>query len=129
MGSVCIILLNSLLPTRFHDARNFPTERHAAETDAAHLKLANIAARAATNAAAVARANLELRLLACLRDFCGPCHGLSSPSFTQGNAEALQQLAALLIVFRRRGQRDVHALDLVHTGVINFREDQLILQA
>src|SRR5215472_37512 len=91
---------NSLLPTRFHDARNFSTERHAAKTDAAHLELADIAARAAANAAAVAHANLEFGLLARLGDFCGPCHGLSRSSFPQGNAEAFQQLAALLIVFR-----------------------------
>src|SRR6266568_2050214 len=124
MGSVCIILL----PTGFHDAGDFSAQRHAAKTDAAHLKLANISARAAAAAAAVAHPHLELRLLAGLGDLCGSCHGLSRPSFAQGNPEALQQLAALLVVLRRRGQRDVHALYLVHAGVINLREDQLILE-
>src|SRR2546429_3890368 len=38
MGSVCMILL----PAGFHHARDFPAQRHAAKTDAAHLKLADI---------------------------------------------------------------------------------------
>src|SRR6516164_7458317 len=96
MGSVCMILL----PAGFHHAGDFPAQRHAAKTDAAHLKLADIAARAAADAAAVAHADLEFRLLAGLGDFCRSCHGLS-PSFAQGNAEAFQQLASLLIVFCR----------------------------
>src|SRR5437899_7874190 len=50
MGSVCMILL----PAGFHHARDFPAQRHAAKTDAAHLKLADIAARSAADAAAVA---------------------------------------------------------------------------
>src|SRR5216684_5925758 len=59
IGSVCI----ALLPARFHDAGNLSLERHAAKTNSAHLKLANISPRAAANAAAVAHAHLELRLL------------------------------------------------------------------
>src|SRR6266566_487923 len=116
MGSVCMILL----PAGFHHARDFPAQRHAAKTDAAHLKLANIAARSAADAAAVALADLG--------DFCRSCHGLSRPSFAQGNAEAFQQLASLLVVSRRRGQRDVHALDLVHSRVVNLRKDQLVFE-
>src|SRR4029077_14277314 len=69
MGSVCIIFL-WLLPARLHDAGNFSFERHAAETDSAHLELANVAARAAANTAAVAHAHLELGLLATLGDLC-----------------------------------------------------------
>src|SRR5690242_8219132 len=98
MGSVCIILLK-LLPAGFHDAGDFAAQRHAAKTDAAHLKLADVAARAAAAAAAVAHPHLEFRLLAHLGDFCCACHGLSCPSFAKRNPEALQQLAALLIVF------------------------------
>src|SRR4029077_14693059 len=74
IGSVCIVLL----PTRFHDAGNFSLERHAAETDAAHLKLANIRAGAAANAAAVAVLHLELGLLQSLGDFGGAGHLLCS---------------------------------------------------
>src|ERR1700690_762848 len=59
IGSVCIILL----PARFHHSRDLSLECHAAETDAAHLELADIAARAAAATAAVAHANLELGLL------------------------------------------------------------------
>src|SRR6184192_2607855 len=127
MGSVCMYLLSlrrlrRRLPARLHDAGNFSAQRHTAKTDAAHLKLADIAARAAATAAAVANADLEFRLLAVR------AMGLSRSSFAQRNPEALQQLAALLIVFRRRGQRDVHSFDLVHAGVINLREDQLVLE-
>src|SRR5229473_2201251 len=62
------------LPTGFRDAGNFSLERHAAETDTAHLKLANVTARAAANATTVALANLEFGLLQFLDDFCGACH-------------------------------------------------------
>src|SRR5712671_8247655 len=69
MGSVCIIFL-WLLPACFHDAGNFSLERHAAKTDSAHLKLADIAAGAAANAATIAHANFELGFLVSLGDFC-----------------------------------------------------------
>src|ERR1700736_6141716 len=69
MGSVCIISY-WLLPACFHDAGNFSLERHAAKTDSAHLKLANISARASAHAAPIAYAHLELGLLAALGDLC-----------------------------------------------------------
>src|ERR1700730_14669920 len=69
MGSVCIIFL-SLLPACFHDAGDFSLERHAAKTDSAHLKLADITAGAAANAATIAHTHLELGFLASLGDFC-----------------------------------------------------------
>src|ERR1700739_4870352 len=72
MGSVCILSLplpagckcspHPSLPARFHDAGDFPAQRVATETDAAHLKFAKVSAGAAAQAAAVAHANLELRL-------------------------------------------------------------------
>src|SRR6266704_1507598 len=99
MGSVCIVLL----PTGFHDAGDFSLERHTAETDSAHLELADIPARAAAAAAAVAYPHLEFRLL--------------------------ERLAALLIVFRAGGHGDVHALDLIHARVINLRKHQLVFQS
>src|SRR5260370_41127142 len=69
MGSVCIIFL-WLLPACFHDAGNFSLERHAAKTDSAHLELANIAAGAAANAAAIAHAHFEFGLFATFGDLC-----------------------------------------------------------
>jgi hypothetical protein len=51
-----------------------PLERHAAEADAAHFKLADVGARAAAHAATVALAHLELGLLQFLYDFRGACH-------------------------------------------------------
>src|SRR6476620_7512973 len=74
IGSVCIISLVSPLPAGFHDAGNFSLERHAAETDAAHFKLANESAGAATDAAAVALAHFELGLLEFLNNFRSTCH-------------------------------------------------------
>src|SRR6266403_1644287 len=129
MGSVCIMFLISLLPAGFHDAGNFSLERHAAETDAAHLKLADISAGPAADAAAVAHANLELGLLEAFGDFRGACHLLCRSFFAQREAQALQKLAAFLVVLCRGGQGDVHTLDLVHAGVIDFREHQLVLEA
>src|SRR6266480_4744834 len=85
MGSVCMVLL----PAGFHHARDFPAQRHAAKTDAAHLKLANIAARSAADAAAVAHADLEFRLLAGLGASCRSGHGLSRHSEAKGNRKSV----------------------------------------
>src|SRR5690242_14484769 len=94
MGSVCIFspVLRRLprrLPAGFHDARNFSLERHAAKTDAAHLKLADIPASAAADAATVANAHFEFRLLKTLCDFCQACHLLRSSRNAQRNSETL----------------------------------------
>src|SRR5579871_5297264 len=127
MGSVCMFS-SSPLPARFHNARDFALERHAAEADSAHLKLTNVGARAATNAAAITHANLELGLLERLCDFCGTCHLLLTPWSSQREAEALEQLAAFLVVSCAGGERDVHTLDLVDAGVVDLWEHQLILE-
>src|SRR5437016_11073060 len=94
MGSVCMVLL----PAGFHHARDFPAQRHAAKTDGAHLKLADIGARSAGDAGAVAYAALGFRLLAGLGGFCRSCPGLNRPSFAQGNGEAFRQPASPLVV-------------------------------
>src|SRR3984957_4435554 len=75
IGSVCIVSL----PARFRDAGNFTLERHPAETDSAHLELANVTASAAANAATVAHADFEFWLLQRLGDFCCSCHLLLYP--------------------------------------------------
>src|SRR5271165_4583459 len=64
MGSVCIVFSLALLPAGLYNSRDLPEQGVSAETDAAHLKFSQIAARAAANAAAVPDANLPLRLLA-----------------------------------------------------------------
>src|SRR5579859_4258492 len=74
MGSVCIIYFALSLPARFSDAGDFALERHAAEADTAHLKLANIRARTAADAAAIAVLRGKLRLALVFYDFCGACH-------------------------------------------------------
>src|SRR5580704_5075050 len=103
MGSVCIVLLNRLLPARFHDAGDFALERHAAETDAAHLELADIPTRAAAHTATVAHSHFKLGLLEALGNFCGACHLLCYSFFTQGESKSLEQFAAFFIVARRGG--------------------------
>src|SRR5258706_13199424 len=125
MGSVCI----ALLPTGFHDAGNFSLQRHTAKTDSAHLELADISARAAAAAAAVAYPHLELRFLERLGDLCCSCHLLRHPFFAKRKPEPLEQLAALLIVLRAGRHGDVHALDLVHARVIDLRKHQLLFQS
>src|SRR6201989_1228413 len=74
VGSVCIISLSSPLPAGLDDAGNFSLERHAAEADAAHFKLADERAGTAADAATVALAHLELGLFEFLYDFSGACH-------------------------------------------------------
>jgi hypothetical protein len=64
IGSVCISATSSLSTTPGIS----PLQRVAAETDAAHLKLAQKSARAAADAAAVALADLELQLPLHLRN-------------------------------------------------------------
>src|SRR5258706_6544330 len=108
----------SLLPAGFHDAGNFSLERHAAETDAAHLKLADISAGPAADAAAIAHANLELGLLEAFSDFRGACHLLCRSFFAQREAQALQTPAAFLGVLRRGRPGGDHPPALVPAGVI-----------
>src|SRR5258708_18382619 len=93
MGSVCIVLL----PAGFHDAGDFSLQRHTAETDSAHLELADIPARAAAAAAAVAHPHLEFRLLERLRDFCCVWHLLCAPFFATRKTKPLDHLSGLLI--------------------------------
>src|SRR5882757_480207 len=99
IGSVCISSPKGLLPAGFRDAGDFPLQRHTAETDAAHLELADITARAAANAAAVAYPHLEFRFFERLGDFCCTCHLLRDPFFAKRNSEGFEQFAALLVVF------------------------------
>src|SRR4029077_19634936 len=97
------------------------------ETNSAHLKLANVRASAATNAATVAHAHLKLRLLQTLGDFCKACHLLRSSWNAKREAKPFQELATLFIVFRGGGQGHVHALDFIHAGVIYLEIQHLIL--
>src|SRR5262245_60010131 len=43
--------------------------------------------------------------------------------------EGFEQVFARLVVLRRRGDRDVHAPELVDLFVLDFREDDLFLDA
>src|SRR6266576_2661587 len=133
MGSVCMYLLSwrrlpRRLPAGFHDAGDFPLQRQTAETNSAHLKLADVTARAAAAAAAVAYAHLEFRLLERLGDLCCACHLLRYSFFAKRKPQPLEQFAALLVVLRAGRHGDVHALDLVHARVIDLRKHQLVFQ-
>src|SRR3954468_8755798 len=54
-----------------------------------------------------------------------PCGSL----LAEREIEGLEQGFALLVVLRRRGDRDVHAPELVDLVVLDFREDDLFLDA
>src|SRR5258708_13017765 len=125
IGSVCIVLL----PAGFHDAGDFPLQRHTAETDPAHLELPDIPARAAAAAAAIAYPHLEFRFFERLGDFCCACHLLRDPFFAKRNSERFDQFAALLFVFCACSHLNVLTLDLVHARVIDLRKYQLVLQS
>src|SRR6202050_4564249 len=126
MGSVVIL---PSLPASLHHAGNFSLERVSSETDAAHFKLAEKPARTSADPATVPVTDLVLQLLLHLRELTGTRHALSLSLRPERNAKQLQQLAPFLVVSCRGGYSDVHALDFVHPGVIDLRENQLILNA
>src|ERR1700729_638619 len=123
MGSVVIL---PSLPTSLHHARNFSLERVAAETDAAHFKLAEKSARTSADAATVPLADLVLQLPLHLRELTGTRHAFSLSLRPERNAEQFQQLASFFVVSCRSRYSDVHALDFVYPGVIDLRENQLV---
>src|SRR5712692_4901004 len=77
MGSVCIFFSRPL-PASLQHAGDFAPQRQAAEADAAHLELAQVPARPAAYAAAVAHADFVLRLPAHLGELTGSRHRFSS---------------------------------------------------
>src|SRR5271156_5860775 len=126
MGSVVIL---PSLPASLHHAGNFSLERVTAETDAAHFELAEIAAGTPADAAAIALADLVLQLPLHFCELTRTCHAFWFSLRSEGHAEQLEQLAALFVASCRGGDGYVHALDFVHPRVIDFREDQLVLDA
>src|SRR5580704_13445060 len=80
------------LPARLGHAGNLALQRKAAETDAAHLELAQKRARASANPAAVAPANLELRRLLLLCELCGSSHISPDSLYPRLGAERYSQL-------------------------------------
>src|SRR6202020_2013476 len=62
------------LPARFGHAGDFTLQREAAETNTAHLELAQERARASANPAAVPPADLEGRRFLLLCELCGSSH-------------------------------------------------------
>jgi hypothetical protein len=84
MGSVSIVRpfflsapFQKRLPARLGDAGDFSAKRQVAETDTAHIELADIAARTAAAAAAIAHTNFELQLFPHLGELCSATHLLS----------------------------------------------------
>jgi hypothetical protein len=45
---------------------------------------------------------------------------------SEGHAEALEQSASSVVIRRSGDDGDIHALELVDLGVVDFSEDQLI---
>src|ERR1700761_2429708 len=123
----------SSLPGGLHDAGDLAAQRESAETQAAYAELAQECARAAAQLAAVVLARGKLRLPGVFDTFCSGRHFLLSPrlfrlgsSRAEWHTELPQQRACLVVVLRRRDDGDVHALQLLHPGVINLREDELV---
>src|SRR5580693_10345437 len=90
------------LPARFGHARDFALQREPAETDTAHLELAQERTRASANPAAVPPADLELRRFLLLCELCGSSHISPDSLYPRLGAERysqlLQQLPAFFIV-------------------------------
>jgi len=84
MGSVCIILLVGSYQLAFVTPGFRPSAPYR-ENRFGTSELANISARAAAAAAAVAYSHLEFRLLERLGDFCCACHLLCCPFSRNGN--------------------------------------------
>jgi hypothetical protein len=72
IGSVMCLFL----PRTLRHARHIAFEREFPEAQTAHIELADVRARPATQLAAVAVAHLELQRLRFSGDFCGGCHAL-----------------------------------------------------
>src|SRR5580765_460361 len=67
-------------PTTLGYSRDVALERQLAEAQPAQRELPHVGARTAAQMAAVAQANLELRLLLFFGDLRGGCHNSSAPS-------------------------------------------------
>src|SRR5580704_3088698 len=79
MSATGSVVIRPSLPASFHDAGDFTLQREASKTDAAHLKLAKHAARAAANPATVPYADLIFWLLVCFCDLTRTRHASRSP--------------------------------------------------
>src|SRR5688572_5325294 len=67
-------LESGMSPTALRDARDIALERQLAEAQTAHVELAHVGARPATQVAAVAMANLVLERLFFFGDLCCCSH-------------------------------------------------------
>jgi hypothetical protein len=125
-------LRTNLLPARLHDAGNLASQRETAKAQTADAKLPQVSPRPSAELAPIVLAAAELRLPRVFHPFCCGCHKSSNPSsaasdaLAERHAEGLQQCPCLVVVLCRGHNRDVHALQLLHLGVVNFRKDQLI---
>src|SRR5579885_2836994 len=136
MGSVCMILLLRLLPAGLDDSRNLAVEGKLAEAQTANAELAEIAARPAAAPAAVTVLAPQLGFLVLygllqpkvLCDFrCGRHCSSSSLLLPERHPHLPHQGQAFRVGPGRGRDGDIHALGLFDFGVIDFREDQLVL--
>src|SRR6266702_1424025 len=130
MGSVMFIgnyLLG--LPARLDDARDVARERQLAEADAAHLELPQVRPGAAAGAAAVVLAHPELRLALGLGDQRQLGHYPSLLLVPERHPEVREKELGLLVRPGRGHEGDVHAPELVDLRVVDFREEDLVLEA
>src|SRR5580704_17769776 len=145
----------SQLPGRLRNPGNLATQRQTAETQTAQAELAQKRARTPADLAAVvsSRGKFRLRRLAVARlakhllylfvlnSFCSSHEtflirmnqsindSISQFLRPERHAERTQQSSRLVVAAGCGHNGDVHALLLVHLGVINFRKNQLVVQA
>src|SRR5580765_733676 len=125
-GSVSILVL---LPRALRHAGNHALVSELAQADAAKPELLEHGARPAAAVAAGVVAHLVLR---------GPCglhsqrllrHLAFAPSGRERQPEPREERAGLLVVRRRRRDRDVEAANLVDAVVVDLRKDDLLADA
>ncbi len=115
-----------LLPTRLDDSGYLALKREGPETQTADAKLTQESPRPPAKLASIVLAAAELRLPRVLHSFCSSCHKTSTLPLrvlAEGHSEMAQQRARLVVVLRCGHNRDVHALQLFHLGVIDLRKN------
>src|SRR5580704_13635127 len=122
-------------PRPLRDTRHDARVRVLTKADAAHRKLAQIAARAPADSAPVVLPHAELRRPLRLDDQTRLCHR-PLPLLPLGGARRLlqwkthrnQKIRGLFVRFGRRHDRDVHAAGLVDLVVVDLGKHQLLAQ-
>lgn len=118
-----------LLPTGFGDAGDIAGVGMDTEADAAHLEFTDVAVRSAADFATVISASGEFGFALSFEDERFFSHERTSLRDGEGHAEEGEKLASLKIGAGGGGDDDVEPADFVDFIVVDFREDELFLDA